>query len=228
MGLLDPQARWITIDGGDSAQPLPNPVAMVGDASLLEGIGLTYLVGLSHGDLHADNILARVSEDGTLRVHDARLIDLATFEAQASLSRNIATLVLSLVSEVVRTPLRPGEDTKLIDLVLNPENKTVKPQVAPYVVEAVRDVYSAFRRVLPAYQDSWRPQYLLSVVAQALIHTSYNDAGADGQWWYLRLAARAAHRFLADRSGHQRPGPAGTRRIARPGPTRVRASTGCR
>ncbi|MEU4473652.1 hypothetical protein [Micromonospora sp. NPDC023888] len=221
VGLLDPSARWIAIDGDDSPLPLPNPVAMAVDPSLLGGIDLTYLVGLSHGDLHTDNILARVSQHGALHVDDTRLIDLATFEPRASLSRDIATLVLSLLSEVVRTPLRPGEDTKLIDLVLTPENETITPQVAPAVVAAVRGVYSAFRHIVPAYQHSWRPQYLLSVVAQALIHTSYTNAGPDGRWWYLRLAAHAANRFLADRAGHQRPDPTATGRIARPGPALV-------
>jgi hypothetical protein len=199
VGLLELASTRIRIPGDDPSRPVLNPVALAGDTSVLGTTELTFLVGFSHGDLHADNILARVPIDGVPLLQETRLIDLATFEPEASLSRDIATLILSLVREEVRTPMRPGEDAKLIELVLNPENRTITPQIAPYVVEAVRDVYGARRRIQPKFQDLWHAQYLLSVVAQALIHTSYDNVGSYGQWWYFRLAAHAAECFTSKR-----------------------------
>jgi hypothetical protein len=218
VGLLDPATPWITISGDDPARPLPNPVALASKTSMLGMTELTFLVGFSHGDLHADNILARVPADGEPLLQDTRLIDLATFEPEASLSRDLATLILSLVREEVQRPMRPREDAKLIEFVLNPVSRTVTPQVAPYVVDAVRDVYSVQRTIQPNFQDLWHPQYLLSVVAQALIHTSYDDVGPDGHWWYFRLAAHAAERFASNRPGFPAPAAGVAQYIDRPDP----------
>lgn len=218
-GLLDREARWITFAGDDQSRILPNPVAMAMDGLIVAGHELNYLIGFCHGDYHQGNILARVTAHGKPRLDDTRMIDLNTFEAGAPISRDIATLALSLVKDVVRGPLVPGADASLIALLLNPEDTAVRPQVAPYVVEAVRGVYGAFRALPPSLQELWRPQYLLSVVAQALIHTSYEDAGPDGQWWYARLAAHAADEFLRAGSIAAPIDFDRVRRIARPGTT---------
>lgn len=198
-GFLDLTAPRITDADDDSAQTLTNPLALVGEMSLLGKIELTFLVGFSHGDLHADNILARVPVDGVPLLHETRLIDLATFEARASLSRDLATLILSFVREEVRTQMRPGVDRQLIKFVLNPESRIVTPQIAPYIVEAVRAAYGTHRKIQPKFQDLWHPQYLLSVVAQALIHSSYDNVGPNGRRWYFRLAAYAAECFISKR-----------------------------
>jgi hypothetical protein len=214
--ILNPAPRWIRIAADNSGRVLPNPAALADETSLLGARELTFLVGLSHGDLHADNILARVPRVGAPLLRDTRLVDLAAFEQEAPLSRDLATLILSLVREVVRTPMRPGEDAKLIDFVLDPESRAVTPQIAPYIVEAVRSVYGVHRKVQAKFQDLWHPQYLLSVLAQALIHTSYDNIRPDGRWWYFRLAAHAADRFTAGRPGIPSPAAGEAAYIERP------------
>jgi hypothetical protein len=47
--------------------------------------------------------------------------------------------------------------------------------------------------------STWRRQYLLSLVAQALAHLSYDDVGNRGHQWFARLAARAFAAFRDDR-----------------------------
>ncbi|WP_432193090.1 hypothetical protein, partial [Streptomyces sp. bgisy027] len=79
----------------DEEKPLPNPWRLFDVGTPTTQMGLDCLVGRTHGDLHGDNVLIP-AHDGIVDPAGFRLIDLATYDAQAPLSRDLATLLISL------------------------------------------------------------------------------------------------------------------------------------
>lgn len=189
VGAFDVDAQWITV--ANSGVSGPNPVLMAQEGSAFDHLGLEYLSGFSHGDLHTDNVMASSRDPGPSGI---RFIDLSGYEENAPLSRDVVTLLLSTVEPVVRQGLDPVARAQLLDFVVCPQ-ETAPTHLPPAVVDPVRSVYDVIDNIPMAWREEWRLQCLLSLQAQALIHTSYDDLGPHGRWWFFQLAVRAAARF---------------------------------
>ncbi|MET8040518.1 hypothetical protein ABZU25_06585 [Micromonospora sp. NPDC005215] len=192
---IELSAAWIEPEGEQTPLPLANPLAMLRGSV---GGRVQYLAGFTHGDLHEDNVLVpRV--DGVVR-HDAfRLIDLTTFDEAGPLSRDLAMLTVSAVTRRLGG-CSPAEAEALLHYVVD---RTAERAIgAPVGLRAYVDaVRYADRPLLAAaeFDENWSDQLLLSLVAAAMRHLSFEDLGEDARWWSFRLAAHAASAFLSRR-----------------------------
>jgi hypothetical protein len=209
-GLLDPAAVWLeTAEDG----VMPNPVLMATETSVGESYRLRYLHGHSHGDLHHDNVLIPRARDGVLEPRSFRLIDLATFDHVAPLSRDPAMLLVAVLSRVGGELSATQQDALLRYVVRG--DAAVRPDLPQRLVDqvdALRDA-SAAPFVGRGFSDDWDLQLLVSVQAAALLHSTYESLGEAGRWWCFRLAGRVG-RHVLERFGRQLPS-RGDRRVGR-------------
>ncbi|MFG1646700.1 hypothetical protein ACGFMK_41040 [Amycolatopsis sp. NPDC049252] len=175
----------------DEDGTLPNPLALALEVAPVTVAPQTYLTGRSHGDLHPDNVLVLTTPIETVEPGKFWLIDLSAFEDTAPLSRDPATLLVSILAHRVER-LASAERNVLLEYILNPSQWPAgSPTDLVSVIEALREPGGA-----PFAQDgwgeAWEEQLRVSVLAAALLHTTYDSVGPEGQWWCLRLAARLA------------------------------------
>lgn len=197
--LLDPACEWIEVarDG-----VLPNPFRLLLPGSPAASRDLNYLTGRCHGDLHADNVLVPHA-DGAPRAERFRLIDLATFEPQAPLSRDIATLAISLVAWRAGQLDQAGQDRLLGYVISDAPTSAVASVGAPTsLTKIVRALCTPKGTFIDekGWLDAWTVQVRVSCLAQALLHATYRSVGPDGRWWCFRLAARLAQELLPDQA----------------------------
>ncbi|WP_435153370.1 hypothetical protein [Micromonospora aurantiaca (nom. illeg.)] len=174
---------------------LPNPFQLFGPGSPYTGPVMSHLVGRTHGDLHADNILIPV-QDGTPVPAEFRLIDLAAYHARAPLSRDVAALLMALlVRRAGDCDLRIQD--ALLDYLLNDHRDNVLAQrVPPEVAELVDVLRTPTEEFVREWQDDWHAQLKVSVLAQAMLHAAYSSGTGGAQAWALRLAGRLTRRLL--------------------------------
>ena len=200
--LPTPAVGWIrTSEDG----VLPNPVALATAAGLSAKTDLACITGRIHGDLHIDNILVP-SIDGIPRPAAFRLIDLATFDDAAPITRDPATLLVSILSTEV-SKMGAEQQTALLKYVLRPEATVGRqlPADLTDVVDVLLDPGCA-PFVDNGYRDVWGEQLRVSLLASSLLHTTYRSIGPSGRWWCLRLAARLAHTMVTQQpDGNPRP-----------------------
>ncbi|MFD1325235.1 hypothetical protein [Micromonospora sonneratiae] len=137
--------------------------------------------------------------NGVVR-HDAwRLVDLTTFDEAGPLSRDLAMLTVSAITRRLGG-CSPAEAEALLHYVVD---RTVERAIgAPAGLRAYVDaVRYADRPLLAAaeFDENWSEQLLLSLIAAAVRHLSFDDLGEDERWWSFRLAAHAATEFLSRR-----------------------------
>ncbi|HEY0935947.1 MAG TPA: hypothetical protein VGD91_19675 [Trebonia sp.] len=160
-------------------------------------------MGISHGDLHEDNVLVPRA-NGVLQPEQFRLVDLSTFDDAAPLSRDLAMMAVSFAAR--RVPdMPPGQREALLDYLVRRSDESVGhfPAAVQQMVDALR--YASTARFTAArLDDNWDEQLLLSVQATALQHLSFATLGEDTRWWLFRLAAHAGAEFLRSR-GRFRP-----------------------
>jgi hypothetical protein len=226
-----PDADWVTIDG----EVLPNPLRLCGDRSMLADIKIDVECGRAHSDLQMRNILVPCDHEQRPQWERMKLVDLPGFSEDAPLTRDIATLLMSALRPTV-ADLPDGQSRALTRLVIGPA-ATAPASLPADVARLVTGIYDGSPKDLRETPE-WRRQYLLSIVADALRHASYDNAGHRGRWWYLGLAARAAALFSLDVTGpppprdapvvtpppYRDPGPAPQERSA--GPTTGPAAQG--
>lgn len=203
--MLDPAHVWIEIE---SDRAYPNPLGLLLPHSPAAMRELHYLTGRCHGDLHSDNVLVPQT-GGTPDPRTFRLIDLDTFESHAPLSRDIATLTISLVARPAgELPLRQQE--ALIrylgsDWPTTPGSPPAEfadlARRVPSLVEIVRTLVNPSGTFIAekGWLDTWRVQVKVSLLAQALLHGTYHSIPAQGRWWCVQLAAQLAQELLPDR-----------------------------
>lgn len=189
---LRPDTAWIEV--GDMV--LPNPLTMtVGDAELPDP-RIPVVHGLAHGDLHLHNALVPLRR-GTLRPDAFRLIDLSTFAEDAPLTRDVATLMLSVLAERAPTGLIDEHELALLRHVVDPRD-AYAARIVPELALLVDDLHSACADVASGgWQALWSDQLLLSVLATALRFTTYEDLGEARRWRFFRLAAHAGGELLS-------------------------------
>ncbi|WP_415940334.1 hypothetical protein [Streptomyces sp. 039-1] len=192
LGILDPAPPWLYSDG----MRLPNPYLMVqGGHPALPDPELRVLRGLGHGDLHLDNILVPLIE-GTAQADAFRLIDLCTFSTRADLGRDIATLLLSALVPFVEHELPPEQRHALLRFIVAP-HVTHSASIVPKATTLVRAATVTARQEMSRWRDSWDKQFLLSLMASALVFTRYTGISEEGRGWFVRLAAHAGGEVLA-------------------------------
>ncbi|MEU5260613.1 tetratricopeptide repeat protein [Amycolatopsis sp. NPDC021455] len=182
----------------DEKHLLPNPWHIFADESSAPVAEIHCLVGRTHGDLHGDNILVPV-DNGQVQAAEFRLIDLATYEAQAPLSRDLATLLVSLcwreigaASERSRSAFlayleRDHRDERLDDAMPGDVRKIIDALREPAVEFAKRNNWN------PVY---WHQQLRVSLLAQAMLHSAYTSGTAQARRWCSRLACRLTRVLL--------------------------------
>ena len=185
--VVAPEIPWIATQE-DGA--LPNPLALIRDDDLAAAGPQTYVAGRSHGDLHADNVLVPTTLDGAVLSGEFQLVDLSAFDHAAPLSRDPATLLVSILAHRVER-LDPSDREALLGHVTVPGRRSVASADLANVVDALRDPGAAtfVGRGLTAV---WETQLQVSMIAAALLHTTYDSVGPEGRWWCLRMAARLA------------------------------------
>jgi len=191
VGLTGPGSAWLTTP--EDERPLPNPFFPAVSDSPAAGVTFDCLRGLSHSDLHLENILSPRSVP--MNSAEFKLIDLSTFQESAPLVRDQANLLLSVVGKMWATLTEP-QRRHAISLVVAPD--TDHPDADRGLVAAVRGIYLAGREAVAehGWADAWRVQFPLAVQAAALRFTSFENLGSDRRWWFFRLAAHAAAEFL--------------------------------
>ncbi|MFC8433952.1 hypothetical protein [Streptomyces sp. NPDC057253] len=191
LGVLDPAPPWLYSDG----MRLPNPYLMVKGGSALPDPELRVLRGLGHGDLHLDNVLVPQME-GTVQAEAYRLIDLCTFSARADLGGDAATVLLSALIPFVEHELPPDQRHALLRFIVAP-HATHGAYIVPRAKTLVQAVTVTAQREMSHWRDSWDAQFLLSLMARALMFTTYTEIGVAGRGWLVRLAAHAGGELLA-------------------------------
>lgn len=209
-GLLRVGCDWVTTDEDGAGRPMPNPVALAGHGSIVRDVRIEQFTGLSHGDLHLDNVLVSHRPPGPPALSEARLVDLSAFQPDGPLTRDFVTLALSVAAHELRGGVSASEAEEMLALLVEPRTDA-RGSGAGRAIGAMQGALDG----LPAgWRDDWRAQYQLSVVAQALVHVSYDDLGDDGRWWFFRLAARAGAAFVVDL--RDPPDPAGVQEVTKP------------
>jgi hypothetical protein len=194
-GLAARGQQWI--DGDE--ERLPNPIGMVQTGLSVHRVIVDYLWGLTHGDLHQGNVLVPYVERPPgelaepLTPQQIRIIDLAGFDPAAPLTRDVVTLSLSLAAVEFGSGHGVGDAEELVQTLVSGGERR---RAANGVAGQVRAVLSAADSVPAPLRGEWRAQYLLSLLAGALAHTTYDNVGDDGRRWFFHLAARAAAEFI--------------------------------
>jgi biotin carboxyl carrier protein len=211
VGLLESDSDWIATPEDGEHRPLPNPHRLAGLAS---DVTIDYVFGRSHGDLHMDNALVFWQQPEQPQPKNFHLIDLAAYSPEAPLTRDSVALMLSIISKDVPT-LPDDQQEALLDFVVTPAEQ-IPSTFKGTLGAAVWAIYEPGLRFAGSWRDEWRAQYLLSLLATALLYTSFESVGPRGRWWFFRLAARAGDEFLRFQLQDDAPTPAMPRRTRRP------------
>lgn len=180
--------------------PLPNPLALArgayfGDAAIVRAI-----IGRTHGDLHTDNVLLRVRPE--VRTDGFHLIDLALYEPDGPITRDPVHLLLYILARRM-DKLSVSQQEELIELLLDPYRGGIR-EVPPWLTAIVTAIEEAAMAWLKGtgLQPEWRQQRLLSLAGCALLFLGRTSTNPEDHAWFLRVAARAAARYVALMEGY--------------------------
>ncbi|WP_405535635.1 tetratricopeptide repeat protein [Streptomyces sp. NBC_00075] len=183
------------------SEPLPNPWRLLAKDTPATRRRIHCLVGRTHGDLHGDNVLVP-TYDGISDAAQFRLIDLATYDARAPLSRDLATLLISLCWREIAESSAGTQSKFLTYLVRDKRDKRDKrldggmPGRVRKIIDALRE--PAFQFVVDKHGDpeQWHTQLKVSLLAQAMLHSAYDSGTPDARRWCARLAGRLTRVLL--------------------------------
>ncbi|MEU4744371.1 NACHT domain-containing protein, partial [Actinosynnema sp. NPDC023658] len=198
--------RNIVLDGAD---PLPNPLALARGTYFAREPLVHVLSVRSHGDLHSDNVLVVARP----RVDSGQffLIDLAGYERQGPSTRDPTHFVLHLIARNLDDVSTRHRD-RLIDLLLDPDDPLAPNLLPAWLVKAVTAVHSACHRWAAGgrMETERRTQALLSLVGCALRIMGRKSTREEDKPWFLRLAARAAAKYVTNVDPDELSPPPGT------------------
>ncbi|MFI9530593.1 hypothetical protein [Micromonospora rosaria] len=187
------RADWIRLD---PAGPIvPNPLRLLTKRSPLSAMPIDQIVSNCHGDLHPPNILLPCSRRCVIDIARFSLVDIGTFRHDAPVTRDPTYLRLTqLRTHLASLPARQAE--ALIDLMIDPGAADDR-QVLPSLAQVARAGHLAAGKAAGGrgLAKDWRAQYLLTLVGQALVCSTFTNAEPGGQRWYFRLAAQAAEAY---------------------------------
>ncbi|NEC92172.1 hypothetical protein [Streptomyces sp. SID12501] len=193
--LLPSDAPFIRVNFRDRELNLPNPIQVATDDHRMQGIHLEYLEGLTHGDLHLDNAVVPWPISSGPRIEQLRFIDLSAFSDSAPLTRDIVTLLLSCVFRSMRSGLSQKQQESSIALLIDHDAK-LKDYPPDSLVDTIAEIAQIAEALPKQWKQRWHAQYLLSLQAQSLTYTSYENVGERGRGFFFQLAAHAAEAFL--------------------------------
>jgi hypothetical protein len=196
--------RTIVLEPG--SDPLPNPFALATGSFFSTEPRIRVFSGRSHGDLHSDNVLVVARP----RVDSRKffLIDLAGYEDDGPVTRDPVHFVLHLIAHNLHEV--PKHQDKLIDLLLDPNDKLAPDLLPPWLVKTVTAVHSAGNRWAASnrMKKEWRTQTYLSLVGCALRCLGRKSTREEDKRWFLLLAAKAAAKFVSETDVEELPPPA--------------------
>jgi hypothetical protein len=186
-----PADTWLRPDGDP---PVPNPALLVTEASIFGGERINAAFGRVHSDLHALNVLLRQRRNQGWP-DSFVLVDLMTYQSSGQLGRDLVRLLLS-VTGLALGQLTPAQRTALLARFVRPETPAGP---VSFPVDALDAVYStAAAELSRAGRDVWRRQFLLSLVTQGLIMTTFESFPPAARWWYYRVAGHAARELVGE------------------------------
>ncbi|MYU11439.1 hypothetical protein GTZ78_12175 [Streptomyces sp. SID8361] len=179
-------------------EPLPNPWRLFAKDTPAAQRKIHYLVGRTHGDLHGDNVLVP-KHDGIVDANHFRLIDLATYDARGPLSRDLAVLLISLCWREIGESSLGSQSTFLTYLERDKRDERLDDGMQGWVrkiIDALRE--PALRFVVDKHGDpeQWHRQLKISLLAQAMLHSAYDNGTPDARRWCARLAGRLTQVLL--------------------------------
>jgi len=193
-GLLTPDLLELP---GES-EPLPNPWRLFTRDTPATRRKIHYLLGRTHGDLHGDNVLVP-TRNGIVDAKHFRLIDLATYDARAPLSRDLATLLISLSWREIGKSSSYSQETFLTYLERDRRDKRLDdgmPGGVRKIIDALREPTLQFVVDKHGDPEQWHMQLKVSLLAQAMLHSTYESGTADARRWCARLAGRLTRVLL--------------------------------
>ncbi|MEV7307890.1 MULTISPECIES: hypothetical protein [Streptomyces] len=207
---LSMEHRGDRIEIAGEVRPLVNPFALAGGALFGDRRIVRGLVGRTHGDLHTDNVLVRVHP--AVDAAAFHLIDLALYEPEGPMTRDPAHLLLYILARRMDT-LSAVQREGLLDYVIAPDEHLVG-RLPNWLVELITCLDRAFLGWLEGsgLQPEWRRQRLLSLAGCAMLFLGRKSTNSEDRAWFLRLAARAADRFVG-MPGLPAPDPAAARSV---------------
>lgn len=196
LGEVRAAAARLWPDADPGAAPWPNPVRMAEPDSLLHTVTMEYLVGRAHGDLHLDNALVLVEPPEPPRFAAMKLIDLSAFSLAAPLTRDIATLTMSVAAkEIKRAPGDGATRESLGQFVLDP--RADRPAaLSIWAADALWEIHQGCQSISDGLRPEWRRQRLLSLAAAALAYLTYDTVDPADKRWFFQLAGDAVREFL--------------------------------
>ena len=185
-------------------RPLVNPFALARGAYFGADPVVPALVGRCHGDLHTDNVLVQVRP--RLDVTRFHLIDLALYAPADPVTRDPAHLILYILARRMDV-LSAQQRSAVIDTLLDPDasGRESLPGWLSGILAAVDGAFSAWLAGT-GLQPDWRRQRLLSLAGCAMLFLGRKSTRDEDYPWFLRLAARAADKFVTDLSDGDRNG----------------------
>ncbi|MCX4857501.1 AAA family ATPase [Streptomyces canus] len=196
-GLLTPAFLELPGEG----KPLPNPWRLFDEDTPATRMTFDCVVGRTHGDLHGDNVLVPV-HNGTVEPAGFRLIDLATYDARAPLSRDLATLLISLCWREIGESSPASRSAFLTYLERDKRDKRDKgldgdmPANVRKIIDALREPALQFVVGNGCDAEQWHNQLKVSLLAQAMLHSAYESGPANARRWCARLAGRLTRVLL--------------------------------
>jgi tetratricopeptide (TPR) repeat protein len=178
--------------------PLPNPWRLFAEDSPGARAKIHYLAGRAHGDLHGDNVLVP-EHDGTVHPAGFRLIDLATYDRWAPLSRDLAALLVSLCWREIGESSPRSQSTFLAYLERDYRDGRLDdgmPGDVRKVIDALREPALEFAVRNVGDTVHWHRQLKVSLLAQAMLHSAYTSGTPDARRWCSRLASRLTRVLL--------------------------------
>ncbi|MFJ6070188.1 AAA family ATPase [Streptomyces sp. NPDC093065] len=179
-------------------EPLPNPWRLFTEDTPATLSTISCLVGRTHGDLHGDNVLVP-KPDGSVDANRFCLIDLATYDPRAPLSRDLATLLISLCWREIGESSEDSQSRFLTYLERDERDKHLDdgmPGNVRKIIDALRG--PALRFVIDKHGDpeQWHRQLMVSLLAQAMLHSAYSNGTPEARRWCARLAGRLTRILL--------------------------------
>jgi hypothetical protein len=115
------------------------------------------------------------------------LVDLMTYDSRGPISRDPVRLLLSAIA-LVWPDLSPRQHDLLLSLTTDPLGASTG-ELPAVAVELVRAVYESAASLLAVCgAETWRLQYLATLIPHSIVSASFESYGPDLRQWFLRLA----------------------------------------
>jgi hypothetical protein len=184
-------------DYGQKDASLPDPLYLCCDESPFGRLSVDLICGRVHRDLHDRNVLLW-QRDGQIELDSFVLVDLMTYGASQPLGCDPVVLLLSVLTRLW-VDLSAPQRQLLLTAVVRPD-RPVSNELPGVVADTITSVYGSAARLLAGCGiETWRWQYLLTIVGQGIVMSTYETFAPELRHWIYQLAGYAARELLTDR-----------------------------